>query len=239
MRLTLFAALVLTTLPALSQPRMGLGEHPTLNDAVHETHYIHLALGNRYEYRISHSEDGETVEPAFLRFTVTNSFQPVAGAEDFMVQVDIFGAEEKLRQTNCYMRLQRGRIHLIGASVMGMPDCNYQSPFSQQDTARDAVPASVMVGGEPVEAPSTASYEHFWGDQNGDKGYISFRFAEGIGLYRFESQTNDSPLDPDPKRVSWIGELQYARVDGREFGVSMVAERFGPDAPVPSNSLAQ
>lgn len=218
---------------------MGLGEHPTLNDAVRESHHIHLALGSRYEYRVSHSEDGEPIEPAFLRFTVTNAFQPVAGAEDFMVQVEVFGTDHKLRQTNCYMRLQRGRIHLMGASVMGMPDCNYQSPFSQQDADQDAVPASVVVGDQPVDVPSTASYEHFWGDQNGDNGYISFRFAKGIGLYRFESITNDSPLEPDAKRVSWVGELQYARVDGREYGVSMVAERFDADAPAPLNSPAQ
>lgn len=239
MRPVLLLSLLLTAIPTWAQPRMGLGEHPTLNDSVRETHYIHLALGNRYEYRISHAEDGVTVEPTFLRFTVTDAFQPVAGAEDFMVQVEVFGAEQKLRQTNCYMRLQRGRIHLMGASVMGMPDCNYQSPFSQQDATTDAVPGSVVVGGEPVDVASTASYEHFWGDQNGDNGYISFRFAEGIGLYRFESQTKDSPLDPDPKRVSWVGELQYARVDGREYGVSMVAERFGADAPAPSASPAQ
>lgn len=239
MRLSFTVILLLSAPLALAQPRLGLGEHPTMNEAVRETHFIHLAVGNRYEYRVSHSENGDTVEPAFLRFSVTNAFQPVAGADDFMVQVEVFGSEGRLRETNCYMRLQRGRIHLMGAGVMGMQDCNYQSPFSQQDTVIDHEASSIVVGGESIAVSSTGAYEWFWGDQNGDNGYISFRFAHGIGLYRFESRTHDSPLEPDPKQVSWIGELQFARVDGREYGVSLIAERFGQAESRPLVTPAQ
>ncbi|MDE2996757.1 MAG: hypothetical protein OXT73_08495 [Bacteroidota bacterium] len=122
--------LLLAALPASSQPRLGLGEHPTLNADVRDTHFIHLGMGNRYEYQVTHTENGEPADPAFLRFTVVNTFNPVAGADDFMVQVDVYDNERKIRQANCYMRLQRGRIHVLGASAMGHPDCNYQSPFS-------------------------------------------------------------------------------------------------------------
>lgn len=239
MRLSNLAFLLLLAAPVLAQPRQGLGEHPTLNESVRETHFIHLALGNRYEYQVTHSENGQIVDPAFLRFTVINEFHPVAGADDFMVQVEIFGKERKLRQANCYLRLQRGRIHMLGVSQSSFSDCNYQSPFSQQDTVMDPSASSVLVGGESVSVTSTGAYELFWGDQNGDNGFISFRFAEGLGLYRFESLTNDSPFDRDPVSVSWVSELQYARVDGREYGVSMVAEQFGVDRPAPVNTPAQ
>lgn len=218
--------LALTSWSVDAQPRNGLLVPPTLNDGENEAPFIYLAEGNQFEYRITHLEDGEAVDPAFLRFTVTGAQNPVAGADDYFILVQTYSEEKLIRQAQCYLRKQRGRIHLMGASNMGSPDCNWQSPFSQQDMEVANEATRVEVGSQMVSISSTGRYEHFWGDQNGDNGFISFRYADGLGLYRFESRTMDSPLAEDPKHVEWLGELQYARVDGLEFGVSMVRERF-------------
>ena len=238
-RLSLLVGLLLAALPAFAQPRLGLGEHPTMNAQVEDTHFIYLALGNRYEYRITHTRNGETMDPAYLRFTVINEFNPVAGADDFMVQVEVFGTEARIRQANCYIRLQRGRIHMLGVSQASFNDCNYQSPFSQQDADIAEEATDIVIGGQTVPVAATGRYEHFWGDQNGDNGFISFRFARDIGLYRYESRTSDSPLDMNPVMEEWVGELQYARVDGREYGLSEIRQRFEPRDVYPDLSPAQ
>ena len=199
---------------------------PTLNDGDREAPFIYLAEGNQFEYRITHTRNGESVDPAFLRFTVTDAQNPVAGADDFLILVQTWSEDKLVRQAQCYLRQQRGRIHLMGASNMGSSDCNWQSPFSQQDMEIVEESRAVNVGGQTVDVSSTGTYEHFWGDQNGDNGFISFRYAQGLGLYRFESRTSDSPMADDPAHVEWLGELQYARVNGVEYGVSMVRERF-------------
>jgi len=223
----LVAFLVLGSLPASAQPHNGLLVPPTLNDAEREAPFIYLAEGNQFEYRITHTRNGEPVDPAFLRFIVTEALNPVAGADDFSIIVQTYSEDNLVRQAQCYLRQQRGRIHLMGASAMGSSDCNWQSPFSQQDMQIVEEATAVSVGGQMVDVSSRGTYEHFWGDQNGDNGFISFRYAEGLGLYRFESRTTDSPMADNPAHVEWLGELQYARVEGVEYGVSMVRERFG------------
>lgn len=238
-RLGLLFGLFMAAMPAFAQPRLGLGEHPTMNGQVQDTHFIYLALGNRYEYRISHTRNGQTIDPAYLRFTVINEFNPVAGADDYMVKVEIFGAEEKIREANCYHRLQRGRIYMFGVAQSGFNDCNFQSPFSQQDADIAEEATNIVIGGQSVAVPATGRYEHFWGDQNGDNGFISFRFARGIGLVRYESRTSDSPLDMNPVMEEWVSELQYARVNGTEYGVSEIEERFGPQDVIPDLTPAQ
>lgn len=215
-----------TALSTQAQPRNGLLVPPTLNDGKPKAPFIYLAEGNQFEYRITHTEDGQPIDPAFLRFTVTSAQSPVAGANDFFILVQTYSEEQLIRQAQCYVREQRGRIHLLGASNMGSPDCNWQSPFSQQDMDIVQEPANVDVGGQIVDVASIGRYEHFWGDQNGDNGFISFRYADGLGLYRFESRTTDSPLAENPKHVEWLGELQYARIDSVEYGESMVRQRF-------------
>lgn len=231
--------LFLTTFQVEAQPRTGLLEVPTLNVDIREAHFIYLAEGNQFEYRITRTEDGETVDPAFLRFTITGSQNPVAGADDYFILVQTYSEDMLIRQAQCYLRHQRGRIHLLGASNMGSSDCNWQSPFSQQDMDIVRESTAVRVGGQMVDVSATGQYEHFWGDQNGDNGFISFRYADGLGLYRFESRTTDSPLADNPAHVEWLGELQYARVDGVEYGVSMVKERFEVTDVDPRLSPAQ
>jgi len=199
---------------------------PTMNNGEQEAPFIYLAEGNQFEYRITHTRNGESVDPAFLRFTVTGAQNPVSGADDFFILVQTWSEDKLIRQAQCYLRQQRGRIHLLGASNMGSSDCNWQSPFSQQDMQIVEESRAVNVGGQTVDVASTGTYEHFWGDQNGDNGFISFRYAEGLGLYRFESRTTDSPLADNAAHVEWLGELQYARVGSMEYGVSMVRERF-------------
>lgn len=222
-----------------AQPRNGLLVPPTLNDGGNEAPYIYLAEGNQFEYRITHSVDGVPVDPTFLRFTVTGAQNPVSQANDYFILVQTYSSDKLIRQAQCYLRQQRGRIHLLGASNMGSSDCNWQSPFSQQDMMISQVPSDVRVGDESVAVASTGAYEHFWGDQNGDNGFISFRYAEGLGLYRFESRTSDSPMEPNATHEEWIGELQYARIDGTEFGESVVQQRFDIADVLPELTPAQ
>jgi len=217
---------VLTVLSASAQPRNGLLVLPSLDDGQREAPFIYLAEGNQFEYRITHTRNGLTADPAFLRFTVTDAQNPVAGADDFLILVQTYSKDKLIRQAQCYLRQQRGRIHLLGASNMGSTDCNWQSPFSQQDMDIVEEMSAVDIGGQTTNVASTGTYEHFWGDQNGDNGFISFRYAEGLGLYRFESRTTDSPLADDPAHVEWLGALQFARVKGFEYGVSLVRQRF-------------
>jgi hypothetical protein len=234
-----FACLMLAYATAWSQPRNGLLVPPTLSDGPNEAPYIYLAEGNQFEYRITYSINGVAVDPAFLRFTVTGAQNPVADANDYLVLVQTYSSDKLIRQAECYLRQQRGRIHLLGASNMGSSDCNWQSPFSQQDMVVSEMPAEVPVGEVFASVASTGTYEHFWGDQNGDNGFISFRYAEGIGLYRFQSRTSDSPMEPNQKHEDWLGELQYARIDGVEHGESLVSERFDAADVVPELTPAQ
>ncbi len=234
-----FAACALVALPAAAQPRASIMAPPTLNNGQMETPFIYLQDGNEFEYRITHTRDGESIDPAFLRFTVTAIQAPVAGVDDYFVLVQTYSEDRLIRQAQCYTREQRGRIHLMGASNMGMSDCNWQSPFSQQDMNMVGEATAIQVGGQTVPVDSTARYEHFWGDQNGDNGFISFRYAAGIGLYHFESRTTDSPMEPDAAMVEWVGDLQYARIGDEEFGVSIVKERFERSDVVPELTPAQ
>lgn len=231
--------LLLAAVSAYAQPRVGLLEQPTMNVDVREAHFVYLADGNQFEYRVTKMVNGVQVDPVFLRYTVTATQSPVAGAEDFFVLVQTYSEDMLIKQVQCYTRIQRGRIHLMGASVMGLADCNWQSPFSQQDMDINDEPLVVNVGGQTVPATTHGAYEHFWGDQNGDNGFISFRYAQGLGLYRFESRTMDSPMESDPVDESWLGELQYARVDGVEYGVSEVKARFDIQDVAPQLTPAQ
>ncbi len=224
---------------AWAQPRNRLLVPPTLNGGDNQTPFIYLAEGNQFEYRITHSINGIPADPAFLRFTVTGEQYPVSQAMDFFILVQTYSNDKLVRQAQCYVRQQRGRIHLLGASNMGAPDCNWQAPFSQQDVVISDVPVEVRVGESSFSVPSTGTYEHYWGDQNGDNGFISFRYADGIGLYRFESRTSDSPLEPDQEHVEWLGELQYARIGGMEYGRSIIKERFEPADVLPELTPAQ
>ena len=231
--------MILACATAWSQPRNGLLVPPTLSDGPNESPYIYLAEGNQFEYRITSSINSVPVDPAFLRFTITGAQNPVVDANDYFVLVQTYSSEMLIREAECYLRQQRGRIHLMGASQMGSPDCNWQSPFSQQDMTINQVPAEVRVGDESVPVSSSATYEHFWGDQNGDNGFISFRYADGIGLYRFESRTSDTPLEPNQTHEDWIGELQYARINGVEYGESVVRQRFDLADVLPELTPAQ
>ena len=224
---------------AWAQPRNVIVAPPTLNGGDNEVPFIYLEKGNQFEYRITHSINGVPVDPTFLRFTVTGAQNPVSQANDFFILVQTYSSDKLIRQAQCYVRQQRGRIHLMGASQMGSPDCNWQSPFSQQDMVVNQAPTDVRVGESTTTVSSTGTYEHFWGDQNGDNGFISFRYAEGLGLYRFESRTSDTPLEPDQKHTEWLGELQYARINGVEYGRSIVRERFEASDVIPELTPAQ
>lgn len=209
-----------------AQPRTGLAEIPTMNADVRALHYIYFGVGNEWEYAVSHTDKGQQIDPSFLRFSVQSETQNVVGARDFLVQVQVFGETELLRQRNCLYRLQRGRVHVLGVSANGFGDCNYQSPFSQQDVVISRKGESVRVADGVVDVESTGSYQHFWGDQNGDNGSIQFHYADGIGLVRYESRTRGSIMNSNPSDTEWIGTLQYAKVEGIEYGVSEVARRF-------------
>jgi len=211
---------------ASAQPRNVIQAPPTLLNGENEAPFIYLTKGNQFEYRITHAVDGIPVDPSFLRFTVTGEQNPVAGADDFFILVQTYSSDKLIRQAQCYIRRQRGRIHLMGASQMGSSDCNWQSPFSHQDLTVAEASSNVTIGDQSVHVSSIGTYEHFWGDQNGDNGFISFRYADGLGLYRFESRTSDSPMEQNPQYEEWLGELQYALVDGVEYGESIVQQRF-------------
>lgn len=170
---------------------------------------------------------------------MTGAQNPVVDANDFFILVQTYSSEMLIRQAQCYVRQQRGRIHLLGTSNMGSSDCNWQSPFSQQDMVVNDMPAEVTIGEATTSVASTGTYEHFWGDQNGDNGFISFRYADGIGLYRFESRTSDTPTEPNQSHKEWLGELQFARVNGVEYGVSLVSERFDAVDVIPALTPAQ
>ena len=224
--LSLLFLAVMGSTAICAQPRTGLLEIPTMNVDVRALHYIYFEVGNQWEYAVSNTENGVKIDPAYIRFTVQSEAQNVVGAEDYLVQVQIFSEEKMLRQRTCLYRLLRGRVHVLGVSANGFGDCNYQSPFSQQDVAISQKQEAVPVADGFIDVESTGSYQHFWGDQNGDNGTIQFHYADRIGLVRFKSRTRGSIMSSNPTDSEWSSVLQYANVGGAEYGTSIIAKRF-------------
>jgi len=194
--------------------------------AVESEHYIYLGEGNVWEYEVEHSENGIDASPTFIRYTVEEFRDINTSVNDYIVRVDFYDDFRKIRQVRCLARLERLRV-TIGSNVATFSDCNYQSPFSQQDVTIDESGTTIQIGDQSYTASSVGAYQHFWGDQNGDNGYITFNYAPNIGLYYFESRTSSSPFNPKSKDAEWRSRLIYAWVNGQAYGTSEIQKRFG------------
>ena len=200
-----------------------------LGSEVEALYFIYLDEGNVWEYAISNEKDGYSISPSYLRFTIESHRRVRAEVHDYTVRTDVYDETQKIRQTRCVFRRMRGKVHLVGmSSIAGFSDCNYQSPMSQQDVEIAEGPVSIDVGGSDYSATSLGTYQHFWSNQTGDGGYISFKYASDLGLYSFESHTNASPSESDLTDGVWLGTLIYAKVAGVVFGESDVSAKYNP-----------
>jgi len=207
-------------------------------DYMEQKHFIFLDEGNVWEYEITASENGVPTDPSYIRYTFEQFRTIDPSIHDYVVRIDFYNESDKYRQTRCLVRLNRLRVN-IGSNVTNFSDCNYQSPFSQQDMQIADAGSSVAIGQQSYPVDRTGVYQHFWGDQNGDNGYISFSFADGIGLYLFESQTRASAFSTEGKDSDWRGRLIYARIDGDEFGESEIEQNYLPTDLAPRLTPAQ
>jgi len=229
--------LVVLVLPVSAQSALFIPVQDSY-EHVEENYFIFLDEGNVWEYAVTSTENGVLQDLVYVRYTFEQFNQISESIHDYIVRIDFYDETKKIRQRQCLVRLNRLRVG-IGSNFPSFADCNYQSPFSQQDVIVSEGGTSVRIGLQSYSVPSKAAYQHFWGDQNGDNGYITFNFAQDIGLTYFESRTNSSPFNTDPKDTEYRSELVYARIDGTIYGESEVEVKYDVTDLDPSLTPAQ